>query len=136
MNEESEKVVRSLENFNKALTTLESFLAEPVVNERDRAGIIQAFEFCYELSWKSIKKFSEYSGLNVTTPLESFKVAFQIGLIDETEQTLWLDMKSARNLTSHTYHEELAEEVLKAVKDKYFPAMKKVFRALSLRMER
>ena len=52
----NEKIKNSIENYEKALKKLHEFLSEPIVNDRDRAGIIKAFEFTFELSWKTIQK--------------------------------------------------------------------------------
>ena len=45
----SEKVKRSIENFELALKKLNEYLSTPVVSDRDRSGVIQAFEFTFEL---------------------------------------------------------------------------------------
>ena len=47
----------------RVVATLDRFLQEPVETERDRAGVIQAFEFCYELSWKSLQEIATSEGL-------------------------------------------------------------------------
>lgn len=112
----------SFGNFSKAVVQLNQFLALPIQDERDRAGVIQAFEFCYELAWITLKKLAETQGLMVSTPIDAFRAGFQMGLIQEKEHSVWLDAKRARNLTSHTYREELAAEVLKKIQSIYAPA--------------
>lgn len=44
------------ENFSKALAKLREFVAMPIENERDRAGVIQAFEFTFEQCWKAFQR--------------------------------------------------------------------------------
>ena len=112
----------TVKNFDLALKTLKRFLSTPIVDDRDRAGIIQAFEFCYELAWQSLKKIAEEQGLEAPTPLQAFQAGFQMGLIQENENTLWLEMKKTRNLTSHTYREELSIQVLSDIVNTYAPA--------------
>ena len=121
---------QTAENFYSALNKLEEFLGEPIVNDRDRAGIIQAFEFCYELSWQAIKKLAENEGLDAPTPLQAFQAGFQMKLIPSEAQETWLDMKKSRNLTSHTYKEEVAEEVLQKINQAYLKAFQDLARTL------
>ncbi len=63
-------------------------------------GVIQRFEFNYELVWRVIKYYLEYQELEV----KSLKEAFTIGLIENGDE--WIDMLNDRNLTSHVYDEE------------------------------
>lgn len=121
----------ALENFGQAVKKLEEFLANPIEDERDRAGIIQAFEFCYELAWVSLKKAAEDQGLEAPTPIQAFRAAFQMGFITDAEQKSWLEMKKTRNLTSHTYKEALAAEVLKKVTESYLS----LFQSLVMRLK-
>lgn len=114
----------TLKNFEKVVQTLTRFISTPAEDDRDRAGVIQAFEFCYELAWKSLKKIAEEQGLEAPTPLQAFQAGFQMGLIHESEHQLWLDMKATRNLTSHTYSEELSLQVFHDVQKTYAPALK------------
>jgi nucleotidyltransferase substrate binding protein (TIGR01987 family) len=78
-----------------------------------KAGVIQHFEFTYELAWKSVKRWLEN---NVTpecgdgvTRKELFRLAQESRLLDDVET--WMQYHRARHLTSHTYVEEVAEEV-------------------------
>ncbi len=120
----------TINNFKSATQTLEKFIVAPIIDDRDRAGIIQAFEFCYELAWKSLKKIAEERGLEAPTPLQDFQVGFQMGFLLEEEHQLWLDMKLSRNLTSHTYKEDLAIQVCSDIISRYLPA----FKGLLMRM--
>lgn len=76
---------------------------------------IQRFEFTFELAWKTFKVFASAEGLECATPKKCFSKAFEIGWIED--EPLWLNMISDRNRTSHTYHEELANEILKRIPD-------------------
>lgn len=82
-------------------------------------GVIQRFEFTYELTWKLIKTYLEYEGIaTVNTPRSAFKEAFAAGLILESDT--WIDMIEDRNLSVHTYNEQMAKEVYCMVKQKYY----------------
>jgi len=95
----------SLEVFSKALVSLEVALA---VEKTDisRDATIQRFEFCVELAWKTAKKMM---GTSTSAPKQVIREMAQSGLIDDVE--FWLKSIDQRNLSAHTYNEELAEEV-------------------------
>jgi nucleotidyltransferase substrate binding protein (TIGR01987 family) len=120
----SERVKSSVHNFSLALASLEEFLAEPIRTNRDRAGIIQAFEFTYELAWKTFQKLAQDEGLHAPSPRQAFASALQMGLILPEEESVWIAMMQDRNLTSHTYHESLATEIVQRVQSPYCPILK------------
>lgn len=110
---------RSIENFGKALAKLREFAAMPVVNDRDRAGIIQAFEFTFEQCWKAFRQYAAAQGIVVVSPRQSLEAAMQLKLIDPAEETAWLDMLHDRNMTSHLYQETVAHKISQRVVDRY-----------------
>lgn len=82
-----------------------------------RAGVIQNFEFTYELCWKFIRRWiKENSAVEEAeyprTRKEFFRLAALFGLIKDPQ--LWFSYGDARNLTSHTYDEDKAETVYEA----------------------
>jgi len=125
-------VIYSVTNLRKACTTLERFVALPVKDDRDRAGIIQAFEYSYELAWKTLKKIAEYRGLEAATPVEAFRAGLQMRYIEINDQDTWLAMKNSRNLTSHTYRESLAEGVVEDIVLQYLPLLIALREALTI----
>jgi nucleotidyltransferase substrate binding protein (TIGR01987 family) len=104
----SEKLHNLLRLLDTALRRLEGALAQPV-NEFVRDSAIQRFEFTFELFWKSLKAYAEESGVEVYSPRDSVRTAFQLGLIREHPD--WFRMLEDRNLTSHTYNEATAETI-------------------------
>lgn len=118
------KIDFALKNFQDALNKLEEFLSEPIVNDRDKAGIIQAFEYSFETCWKYIQKAAESHSKLVGSPKQAFKAAFELGWIKESEQSDWLQMQGDRNLTSHTYRKDIAEEVLGRIIKQHFKLLK------------
>jgi nucleotidyltransferase substrate binding protein (TIGR01987 family) len=104
----SEKLRNLIRLVNTALSRLETALAQPV-NEFVRDSAIQRFEFTFELFWKSLKAYGEESGLEVYSPRDSLRIAFQLGVIREDSD--WFRMLEDRNLTSHTYNEATAESI-------------------------
>lgn len=85
------------------------------LQEAVRAGVIQNFEFTYELSWKFMKRWLEknYGSTYVdgVTRRELFRLAAETQLIDNVDE--WMLYHQARNQTSHTYDEAVATEVYK-----------------------
>lgn len=85
-----------------------------ILDEQDRAGAIQAFEFCFELAWKTIKRILSKKGIEVRSPRDAFREAATNNLIDDP--TIWFQFIEKRNQTSHTYDETTAIEI-----EKIFP---------------
>ena len=108
----SSKFQAILQQFERAVGKFSDVL-EQEKNEYMRDSAIQRFEFTFELAWKTLKAFLELQGITVYSPRDSFKGAFQLGLLDE--ETTWLEMIELRNLTTHTYNESTAEEIYDAL---------------------
>jgi len=92
-------------------------------------GVIQRFEFTFELLWKTLKIYLENQGIIVRSPRESFKEAFRLGLIED--EKLFLDMLKDRNDTTHIYDKETAESIFNRIKSNYIPAIKIVLEKIS-----
>jgi nucleotidyltransferase substrate binding protein (TIGR01987 family) len=91
-----------IENLLKARDRFEEFRKD-MLTDRDRAGAIQAFEFSYELAWKTIKRVLHEKGLTVSSPRDCFREAARNNLI--IDPTLWFSFIEKRNISSHTYDE-------------------------------
>jgi nucleotidyltransferase substrate binding protein (TIGR01987 family) len=113
---------KGLENFNATLKTLGDFIAEPIVTNRDKAGVIQAFEFTFEQCWKTLQQEASTQGITVGSPKAAFSFAMNTGLIETKNEKIWLEMLEDRNLTSHTYKKELADQVISRIKENYLGA--------------
>jgi nucleotidyltransferase substrate binding protein (TIGR01987 family) len=111
-------------NFNRALQSLESAIALPILNPRDSAGIIQNFEFVYELAWKSLKEYLAELGHVTSSAREVFKTAYRLEVI--SDEALWIGMIQDRNLTVHTYNENLAEQLVTNIRSSYLPLFRKL----------
>lgn len=78
--------------------------------EQERAGIIQAYKYCFELSWKIMKKLLEIRGREANSPRETFRMAALEGFVHDPE--IWFDFLKKRNITVHTYNQLDAEQVI------------------------
>lgn len=117
------------ENFDKSYKLLNKYSKQPITTELERAGIIQFFEMTFELAWKVLKDYLEAQEYLVKSPRETVKQAFQIGLIDNGH--IWMDALSNRNLTTHTYDEELANKMTNEIITMYLPELDKMYEKLS-----
>ena len=117
------------ENFDKSYKLLNKYAKQPITTELERAGIIQFFEMTFELAWKVLKDYLEAQEYLVKSPRETVKQACQIGLIDNGH--VWMDALSNRNLTTHTYDEELANKMTNEIITMYLPELDKMYEKLS-----
>ena len=104
----------ALKRFNEALekrNTLKKEGFEDIILDL----IVKRFEFTYEMSWKALKRYLDYNGIEAQYPREIFKEAYTLGLIEN--QYVWLDMIEMRNLSSHIYNEYEIEAILDKVDD-------------------
>lgn len=128
------KFKNKLSNFTKAVNSLEAAVNQVSLPDfpQDilRDGLIQRFEFCYELAWKTLREYLIYSGVAVQMlPRIVFRAAYQHGVISN-EQT-WLNMIKDRNLTSHEYNEQYANTIALNIKRNYYPEFKKLLKQLN-----
>ena len=104
-----------LTSFIKTIANLKSILTEektPTV--RDAA--IKRYELCYELAWKSVQEALRSRGMEVCkSPKDCFKQAFKQGWI--TDEETFSEMVQNRNLTTHTYNEDLADDIYNHLKN-------------------
>lgn len=105
--------------FEAPLLRLRQFSIMPIENSRDRAGIIKAFDFTFEQCWKSLQKRAGREGVQVASPRQAFAFAMSSGWILPADENSWLKMIEDRNLTSHTYKEDIAQEVLARILGQY-----------------
>ena len=112
-------------NYRKALARLQKFIDKGELSELEEQGLIMAFEYTYELAWNTIKDFLEYKGqTDIYGSRDAIRKAFELGLIDDGEN--WMDMLKSRNRTSHTYNEETAREICRAVVEVYYFLLKEL----------
>jgi len=111
----------ALAALEKSLGFLNSELAENAdLREQFRAAAIQAFEFTHELAFKMLKRQLEQMAAD---PAEIDKMAYmdlvrsgaEAGLIADVAR--FRDYREKRNITSHTYDQAKAEQIVAVLKD-------------------
>ncbi len=124
MNKKDIRWKQRFSNLEKAFHQLEQGLTIKDPSEIEEQGIIQSFEFSFELAWKTLKDYLESKGTLVSFPRDVIKEAFHHEIIDNGE--VWLEMLEKRNFLAHTYDEKKTREALKLIRDTFFPEIKQV----------
>jgi len=110
-------------NFNAALDSLTedmSILKTRKLNKTEEKGLIQSFEYTYELGWKCLKDFCKARGVtDIIGSKDAIRYAFKTGLIENGE--IWMDMVKNRVLTVHTYNREIAKKIVGKIINNYYP---------------
>lgn len=113
--------MKKIENFVKALDNLYVVQeVEPPYTVMNTAGSVALFEICFEQAWKAMKEILQkhgYGESKVGSPKQIIKLAFSAGMIDNQEK--WLVMLESRNDIVHSYNEEIALQIIAAVKADY-----------------
>ena len=127
MAEKDIRWVQRFSNYRKALRRLDEAI-EIVSRRADWAesiddllqeGLIQRFEYTHELAWKVMKDYAEYQGYtDVRGSRDAFRKALEMGLIQDRR---WMESIEDRNLTSHNYDDETAQEINRRIMLLYHP---------------
>ena len=126
-----ERFKLALDHFTRALARLHEALAQPE-NEFLRDAIIQRFEFTFETAWKAMYRWLRARGVDIDEDAYStIPEGFKRRLISDERR--WGDMRRYRNLTSHTYNEALAIEVVAFVRADGAPAFGALLKVLKER---
>lgn len=122
------------ENYKNALNRLnDGIMKFDQTNDLLRDGLIQRFEFTFELAWKALKAIFEEEGLTgLNSPKTVLREAFSAGLIEKDE--LWLAMLSDRNTTAHIYNEQLAIEICNKIIKEYVCELGQLKEQIKMRM--
>ena len=127
---------KKLSDFDKALQRLEESYEKTVLNQNNeeysffRDATIQRFEFTLEIAWKSIKHFLlEYEGVSCQSPKGCVREFLSCGYLTQAQTVGFLEMIDDRNLSTHTYHEEVAETIFMHIK-RYLPLLKHIYKLL------
>jgi nucleotidyltransferase substrate binding protein (TIGR01987 family) len=107
-----ERLTQRLTTARAALSTLDELAHKPERSKVERDAAMQRFEYTFEAVWKAVQLYlREVEGLDLGSPKAVARASLQVGILDEGETRLALAMADDRNLTVHTYNEELAEEI-------------------------
>lgn len=125
--------IQRYSNFERAFLLLSDALRVENPSVLERAGLIQFFEMAFELSWKLLKDYEQAEGIRVKTPREVIKQAYLVGLIGDGHD--WIEALQDRNLTAHTYKEEIAQIVEKRIRERYHPLIAALYETFKAKKE-
>jgi hypothetical protein len=129
----SERVEYKLQNFQKAIERLREAVIgfqQLPENRIIQDGLIQRFEFTFELAWKTSKVKLELQGLHdAVSPKTVLKELYALKWIDD--ETTWLEMLKDRKMTSHIYDESVADEITDRVMNKYLKVFEELYKKLN-----
>ena len=108
-------LIRAIERLNEGWTRYQQDISDTQI----RDGLIQRFEFTYEISHKMLKRHLEATSAN---PAEFDDMSFQDLIRMGNERGLllggwpeWRNYRDMRAKTSHTYDEDIALEVVACI---------------------
>jgi nucleotidyltransferase substrate binding protein (TIGR01987 family) len=110
------------QNYKKALATLKSAVelaASRELSDLEKQGMIQGFEFTFELAWNVMNDCLEEEGITgIIGSKGAIRHAFNRGLIEDGQ--IWMDMLDDRNLAAHLYDKETANGLAVSIIDNYY----------------
>ncbi len=113
------------QNFEKAFLFLTEAVEKESYSPIEVGGLVQAFEFTFELGWKTIKDYLYEQGIETAFPKAALKEGFNTQIISDGH--VWIEMLERRNELSHTYNHEVAKNAVQVIKHKYYPAIHQVY---------
>lgn len=121
--------MKKVENYLKAVQRLKEGTAEHLKhpeNDMIRDGLIQRFEFTFELAWKASKEYLIDQGVpnDLHFPKQVLRAAYKNYMIDDEQ--IWLKMLESRNSTSHIYDDRIAAAIANDITNCYLPVLEKL----------
>ena len=126
-----ESMTERMEKAGDALRRLHEVIVRDDLNELERDGLIQRFEFCFEILWKCGKDYlRDVEGLDAASPKKVIRMSREVGLLTDEETERALNMANDRNQTAHMYDEQMAIALVERIRghealmQQWYPRMK------------
>ncbi len=121
-----------LQQFTKAEKRFSDALTNgyAVLSRLEQEGVIQRFEYTFELAWKVLKDLLFYEGFDVKSPREVIRQAFASEYLSEDDTETALDALEKRNLLTHTYEEATMLEALDLIENHFQPMLSRLLKTL------
>lgn len=129
-----EKFQSKLENYQNAVKRLREAVDLSLKDKNlvIRDGVIQRYEFTTELAWKTVREYLILQNeveLNSQKPV--MRAAYRTGLISNDEG--WARLLNDRNITSHVYDDETANEIFQRILTVYVQLLEDLEHELTIR---
>lgn len=119
--------IQRARNYEKVFLRLKEAMEMKKLNDLERNGLIQRFEFTIDLAWKVMKDYLEHKGFDFKpAPKDTFRLAQQSGFIDYAQELI--DGLNIRDELSHDYNEEKFERYEQQLRKEIYPALEKLYR--------
>ncbi|MDX2133535.1 MAG: HI0074 family nucleotidyltransferase substrate-binding subunit [Saprospiraceae bacterium] len=126
MDKPASRWLQRFQRFEKAFLRLKEAIDIEHLNELERNGLIQRFEFTMDLSWKVMKDFLEYKGFAFKpSPKDTIRLAQQSGYIQYAQALI--DGLDLRNELSHDYSEQKFLDAEAAIRKEIYPFLEKIY---------
>ncbi|HEU0043745.1 nucleotidyltransferase substrate binding protein [Sphingomonas sp.] len=134
------RLVQRFRNFDGALMRLregiEMVSEDPDVHSIVKEGLIQRFEFTFELAWKTLKDYLVFRKVTLerSAAADVIKVAFATGYLKDGET--WMDALDARNEMSHVYRQQSFERVTEDIQTRFINVIEDLHEMLMMERAR
>lgn len=121
------------ENFGRAYEKFVMVVEHAAMHKDEitKMALIQAFEFTFELAWKTLKDYMEEEGFELNSPKSVIRQAFQSKYIVDGE--VWMEALKKRNNTVHNYDSLIIDETVTFIVEDFYPAVTSWYLAFSER---
>ena len=117
-------------DYQNSVERLSESLKENInINSFILDAVIQRFEFTFEIAWKLMREILLFRGKEVSSPRMAIKEGFKEKFFEDGDD--WIKMLEDRNLTSHTYKQDLANEIYERIKSKHYKLLKDLKETMS-----
>lgn len=119
------------ENLKKAHLRLTDACKQESYSTLEMAGLIQTFEFTFELLWKTLKDLLEFEGYDAASPRSAIRTALEAKHISALQCESLLGALNKRNLIAHTYDEENVIEAQELILEEFEPVITEIVNYLA-----
>jgi nucleotidyltransferase substrate binding protein (TIGR01987 family) len=114
------------QNYEKVLSQLDSAVERiSTLSDLEKEGLVQRFEYSFELAWKTLKDYLESQNVEAKFPRDVIKEGFKYELLPDGE--IWLEMFEIRNIIAHTCDEKILQTSVSQIAFHYYPELKKLY---------
>lgn len=126
--------IQRFQNYLRALDLLEAAAKISKPSDLEIEGMIQRFEYTFELGWKTLKDYLEDSGFTeIVGSREAIRLAFANDIITAGET--WMDMIRSRNLTAHIYDSSKALQIANDIRASYLSCFQQLRQYLEKKLK-